>query len=189
MYGNAKKCPEQIEADKRFIKEMEQSCGGDRIMAAKDRVARAWNYFDKNVADTAMMRFNQAWLLDSTNADVYWGFGNLLGGQEKFKESLPFFRKSLWLNPDNPRVWEAAGQSYGNMYGDTRDKNEMDSCLYYLRGSFTRDPKGIGTISKLTIAYTYAMQKDSAVKYLKLADKIDTTLVPDEIRKMIRSLR
>lgn len=24
------------------------------------------------------MRFNQAWLLDSLNADVYWGFGNLV---------------------------------------------------------------------------------------------------------------
>ncbi|MCE6990723.1 tetratricopeptide repeat protein [Dyadobacter sp. CY323] len=189
MYGNAKKCPEQIEADRRFLQETDGLFQGDRKRAAEDRVARAWEYFDANVQDTAMMRFNQAWLLDSSNAEVYWGFGNLLGGQERFRESIPFFKKSLRLNPENPIVWEAAAQSYGNIYADTRSQKDLDSSIYYLRHSFRLDPKNSGTISKLTMAYLYAMKKDSATKYLKLAEQIDPGSVPDEIRRMIQSIK
>ena len=189
MYGNAKKCPEQIAADLVFLRETELQFNGDRKRAAESRIAKAWEYFDANVPDTAMMRFNQAWLLDSTNADIYWGFGNLLGGQEKFQESIVFFKKSLRLNPKNSIVWEAAAQSYGNIYADTRSKKDLDSSIYYLRQSYNLDPKSIGPISKLTMAYLYAMKKDSATKYLKLADEMDPGSVPDEIRQMIRSIK
>ncbi len=49
-----------------------------------------------------MMRFNQAWLLDSLNADIYWGFyGNLLG-RGKFK-SIPLFDRSIKINPSNAK--------------------------------------------------------------------------------------
>lgn len=97
MYGGVKKCKEQLEFDRKFIAEE------DKLLSRKESTAhfvkRGWEYLYAKKPDTAMMRFNQAWLLDSLNADIYWGFADLLGMQGKFKESLPFFERSIKLNP------------------------------------------------------------------------------------------
>ena len=189
MFGNSIKCPEQLEADIIFIKEMSEQFQGDRKKAAKDRVARAWDYFNRNIEDTAMMRFNQAWLLDSMNADVYWGFGNLLGNNKKHKEALPLFKKSLRLNPVNPVVWASTGQGYGNSYMQTKDKKELDSCIYYFRRSYLLDSSNGETCSKLTFAYLEAMQMDSAKKFQALTDQINPQLLPLEIREKIKNMK
>jgi tetratricopeptide (TPR) repeat protein len=189
MFGNSIKCPEQLAADITFTNEMDKQFQGNRKKAAQDRVARAWDYFNRNVQDTAMMRFNQAWLLDSMNADVYWGFGNLLGNNKKHKEALSLFKKSLKLNPINPVVWASTGQAYGNSYMQTSDRKELDSCIYYFRRSYLLDSSNGGTCSKLTFAYLEAMQKDSAKKFQALTDKIDPQLLSLEIREKIKDLK
>lgn len=189
MFGNAVKCPEQFAADVAFIAEISKQFQGDRKKAAKDRLARAWDFFNRNVEDTAMMRFNQAWLLDSMNADVYWGFGNLLGNNNKHKEALPFFKKSLRLNPVNPIVWASAGQAYGNSYMQTNDRKELDSCIYYFRRSYQLDPSNGETCSKLTFSYLEAVQIDSAKKFQALTDKIDPHLLTLEIREKLKDMK
>ncbi|MFD2145204.1 tetratricopeptide repeat protein [Mucilaginibacter antarcticus] len=74
-------------------------------------------------ADTAIMRFNQAWLFDSLNADTYWGLGNVLIMQGKFKESLPYFEKSARLKPGNSRLLQDMSTSYGNAFLKLKTKN------------------------------------------------------------------
>jgi len=189
MYGNAVKCPEQLELDKRFIETADKDFGGDRKKATEDQIARAWRYYEQRDEKTAMKRFNQAWLLDSTNADVYWGFGSLLGNQEKEEEALLMFKKSLRLNPANAIVWASAGQAHGSIYMNGGEGDNLDSCIYYFRRSYELDPSNGKTISKSTIAYTEAMEADSAKKYLAITDKIDPELVSGEIRRAIREMK
>jgi len=97
MFGSVKKCVHQIEADKEFF----ANC--DKVFKSRSEsiayhIQRGWEFFYKGQFDIAMKRFNQAWLLDSTNAGVYWGFGSILGKQEKYQESLIYFNKSLKLD-------------------------------------------------------------------------------------------
>lgn len=188
MFGNAVKCPEQIRADSAFLSIVDKQYHGDRKRAAKEWTARAWTYFKRNVPDTAMMRFNQAWLLDSTNADVFWGFGSLLGNQKKIVEAVLLFKKSIRLRPDNPIVWASVGQSYGNLFMRSDNKSELDSCIKYFKGSYRLDPSNAMTVSRLTIAYAHAMEKDSAKKYEAITDGINPGLLPKEVRKMIRKM-
>src|SRR5688572_8320435 len=108
VYGQIQKCKEQLDNDYKFLQECDKQFK-DRQAAAKFYVDRGWGYFYKNQFDTAMMRFNQAWLLDSLNADVYWGLGNIVGLRDKkLEESLTYFEKSLKIDPTNPRVWECS---------------------------------------------------------------------------------
>lgn len=58
-----------------------------------------WQYFDEGDLKTAMKRFNQAWLLDEKNADVFWGFGNVSLVKRDPKEAIEMFKKALELNP------------------------------------------------------------------------------------------
>ena len=131
MYGNIKKCKEQLDADKEFLKICDQTYSS-RSEASKAYVQMAWDYAYKNDKDTAIKRFNQAWLLDSLNADVYWGFGIIVAVDGKQEESIEMFKKSLELNPENSDVWYCLAISYNNMYSTTQNsqyKEEMFKCL------------------------------------------------------------
>ena len=183
MYGNAKKCKQQIEDDNRFIALCEKSTG--RKAAAEHMVMRGWQYLRSNQLDTSMMRFNQAWLLDSLNSEIYWGFGDNLGMQRKFKESLPFFERSLKLNRNNPRVWLDASTSYGNVFGQTNDQKYLDAAIDALKNAIKLDPNNPKYYGQLTSAYSYFMQKDSARKYMAITDKLDPNAVNPQVRKMI----
>jgi hypothetical protein len=73
MYGNIERTTEQKLADKEFINGMLRDYK-DTTIASKKLAKRGWYYFYNNVMDTAMFRFNQCWLMDSTYAESYFGF-------------------------------------------------------------------------------------------------------------------
>jgi tetratricopeptide (TPR) repeat protein len=183
MYGNAKKCKEQIAYDNKFIAECEKS--STRKDAAAHMVKRGWEYLRKNELDTSMMRFNQAWLLDSLNSEVYWGFADNLGLQKKYKESIPFFERALKMSPNNAKTWADESTSYGNIFFETKDIKYLSSTISSLKQAVQLDPNNAQYYGQLTSAYCYYMQKDSARKYMKLADKLDSNAVNLQARKML----
>jgi len=184
MYGRIKKCKEQIEDDKEFLATCDKT-GKSRKEVAQHMVMRGWQYLYSKKLDTSMMRFNQAWLLDSLNADIYWGFGNLLGMQGKYKESIPFLERSLKINPDNAKVWNDESTSYGNIFLQTKDQQYLNSSIFCLKKATNLDPKNPQFYGQLTAAYCYYMQKDSAMKYLKITEQLDPSVVNPEVRKML----
>lgn len=184
MYGGQKKCQDQMDADNLFLHRRD-SMFSDRKLACKYQLDRAWEYFYANILDTAMFRFNQAWLLDSTNADIYWGFGNLLGKQQNFEESLKYFEKSLKMNSNNSNVWLCASTSYGQLFYKSKDINLLNKSIEYLKIAVSLDPNNAIAYGQLTAAYTYFEQKDSAMKYLNITDKINPSAVKPAVRQFI----
>jgi tetratricopeptide (TPR) repeat protein len=184
MYGRVKKCREQIENDKEFLKDCDKTFK-TRKEATSHMIMRGWQYLYSKKPDTSMMRFNQAWLLDSLNADIYWGFGDLLGMQGKFKESLPFFERSLKINAGNAKVWQDASTSYGNTFFQTKDVKFLNSCVFCLKKAVNLDPKNPHLYGQLTSAYSYFMQKDSALKYLKITEQLDPNAVNPEVKRLL----
>ncbi len=183
-YGRQKKCQEEIEIDNKFIFSCDSSFK-DRKKAAKYYVKRAWDYFDEGKLDTAMFRFNQAWMLDSTNADTYWGFGNLLGMKKQFKESITYFEKSIRLNPSNPTVFECISKSYGQLFVKDTNTVHLDKAISYLKTSISIAPNIARSYGQLTALYTYFLQKDSALKYLVITDRLDSTAINPEVRQIL----
>lgn len=184
MYGTQKKCKEQLQADNDFLNDANKNFR-NRHLAAKYYIDQAWDYFNKNQPDTAMMRFNQAWLLDSLNADIYWGYGNLLSSQQKFLASIEYFEKSIQLNSNNAKVWECASTSLGQLFFQTKDQRLLDKSIDYLKKSLSLNPNNAGVLGQLTAAYSYFIQKDSALKYLKETDKIDPKMINPEVRNLL----
>ena len=185
MYGRVKKCNDQLESDREFLKESDKQFDS-RKEAAQFHVAKGWEYFYQNDFDTAMKRFNQAWLLDSLNANIYWGYGNILGLRDKkFKESLVYFEKSLTINPDNARVWESAATSYGQLFFETKDVDLLNKTIDYLKTSGRIEPNNARVYGQLTAAYSYFAQKDSARKYLQITDRLDPSVVNPEVRELL----
>lgn len=184
MYGGVKKCPEQIGYDQVFIASTSKEYP-NRNDAAKHFVKRGWEYLYAQKLDTSMMRFNQAWLLDSLNYQIYWGFGNLLGLQKKYSESLTYFKKALKLYANDEKVWQDYSISLGNLFFETKDVKYLNTSIDALKKAVHINPKSPRPYAQLTAAYTYFTQKDSAYKYLKITDQIDPTAINPEVRKMI----
>ncbi len=144
-----------------------------------------WEYFYESDYETSMKRFNQAWLLDSLNADVYWGFGNLLGTRHEFRKSVPLLEKSIKLNPKNSKVYECIATSYEQLFFETRDIALLNKSFDNLKASIQLDPNNASAFGQLTGAYSYFTQKDSARKYLALTDKLDPKAINPEVRKIL----
>ncbi|WMJ72072.1 hypothetical protein RCC89_02630 [Cytophagaceae bacterium ABcell3] len=94
MFGGKPKPLSQRKADEAFIQKMDSLEGG-RKQAAKYFVEKGWFYYHRDILDTAMFRFNQAWLLDPDNPDIYWGFGSLMGKRSDPETAKELFSKGL----------------------------------------------------------------------------------------------
>lgn len=183
MYGEVKKCPDQIKSDNEFLAACDKQFKNRNEASAK-YVEMAWGYFYNSNPDNAMKRFNQAWLLDKNNADTYWGFGNLMGMKRSFTQSISLLEQSIKLNPNNSKVYVSLSTSYGQLFFETKKMEYLDLTVQNLKKSLKLDPNNASNYSALTSAYAYYVQKDSLRKYLKITDKLDPKMISPEVRKI-----
>ena len=183
MYGEVKKCEQQIVLDKEFILESEKQFK-NRKKASEYYVSKGWEYFYKNDDDTSMKRFNQAWLLDNSNPQIYWGFGNILGKKNEFVESVKYLKKSIEMDPNNAKVYECISTSYGQIFYKTKEIKYLNLRIGNLKKAIKIEPKNGRAFGELANTYAYLMQKDSLVKYIKKTDEIDSKFVNPKVREI-----
>ena len=184
MYGNAQKCSEQIQADNEFLAASEKQFS-NRDLASQHYVTEGWKLFEQRQLDSAIKRFNQAWLLDSTNAKVYWGFASVLGVKRQFRASVPLFKKCLIMNPREANAWEGLSTSYGQIFFQTKDITFLYKSIDALKSCVKLTPQNARVYGQLAGAYSYFVQKDSARKYLAIADRLNPAAVNPEVRKLL----
>lgn len=183
MYGEIQKCDEQIKSDNQFLADCDKEFKNRKI-ASQKYIEKAWGYFYDNDANTAMKRFNQAWLLDKDNAEIYWGFGNLMGLRHETKKSIPLFEKSIKLNPNNAKVYESMATSYGQLFYETKRIEYLDLTIKNLKSAIKLKPNEAKYYGSLTSAYSYFIKKDSLKKYMKITDRLDPKMIEPEVRKI-----
>lgn len=94
-YGNVQKTEAQKKADKEFIESALKQDSTNR-KASDHLISLGFNNLYRDIK-TAMYRFNQAYLLDSTNTDIYWGFGGVYLTLGNYKKPLNNIKKDLQL--------------------------------------------------------------------------------------------
>lgn len=72
---------------------------GSREKASQAFVNNGFYYYHIDDLKNAMRRFNQAWLLDKENPEVYWGFGTVLHDKGQNCDAMDMMEKALSLNP------------------------------------------------------------------------------------------
>lgn len=172
-YGHILKTEEQKKLDEQFIEETIQleKFKGDRTEASSHMISLGFNYLYRGDLKTAMYRFNQAYLLDSINSDIYWGYGAVymtLGDYEKGKQQ---YENGLFQNPNNTHLLTDLGSYYmAQYYGlEQIDKRaaaaNLDSAIAYILKSYQLDKTDQNTIYKLSICYWNKSDCDNAWKY------------------------
>ena len=128
-FGRIEKTTEEKSSDTELINQAISEVGSkDSASTYYSQVG--FSYFNKGDIRTAMKRFNQAWLLDSTNALSYFGFSSVLTviGDNI---DLYFNSKSLKVSSiENPeKYWKIGMQKDGN------HKSEKFA-LYYISAGY-----------------------------------------------------
>lgn len=187
MYGRVEKCKEIVELDNEFIKSCDKMFP-NRQEASKYYGSRGWNYIDSNDLNTAMKRFNQAWMLDSNNASVYWGFGVVLGKQKQYQESIPYFERALSFDSNNANLYQDAANSYYNYSFSSKDKRAMLKGIECIEHAIKINPDSKRNYRQLTVGYYYLEQADSVKKYLGISDAKDSSLIESDLREELNRL-
>jgi tetratricopeptide (TPR) repeat protein len=115
----------------------------DREKAFDETIKLAWYYFyDRRDSSTAMKRFNQAWLIDSNNNEVFYGFGFLMAADGKVNEAIPLYKKALELKPTDSMAAARLGACY-------KDK----AYEQFLRSKSAKDPAVKAILAKSLVLF------------------------------------
>jgi tetratricopeptide (TPR) repeat protein len=182
QYGDVKKCPQQLQFDKEFIAETEKQFNNKKA-ASEYYASKGWEYFYKDDLDTAMKRFNKAWLLNNQNASVYWGFGNILGKKKEYEKSVFYLEKSIALDSNNDKVYYCIAISYGQIFEAKKDEKYLNLIIENFKKAVKINPNNGNYYAQIANAYAYYPKKDSVKLYIRKTDKIDPNLINPQIRK------
>ncbi|WP_092582104.1 hypothetical protein [Achromobacter sp. NFACC18-2] len=72
---------------------------GSPSAAAQAKIEQGYRLHRENQSGLAMRRFNQAWLLNPDNPEVYAGFAALLEDQRKVCQAMSMMDRAMSLNP------------------------------------------------------------------------------------------
>ncbi len=73
MWEGYEKTTADHESDKKFVKEAAELAGGDADAAALSLIEIGWRRIGQD-ANHAIRAFNQAWLIQPDNPNIFWGF-------------------------------------------------------------------------------------------------------------------
>ncbi len=191
-FGSAEKNESQIKADNDFIEEILKHYDNKQD-ASKKMTELGFQYlYERRDLQTAMKRFNQAYLLEPKNADIYYGYGTVyfnLGAMEKAREQ---FDKGLLINPNHSKMLTDYGTTYLGDYYNTLNSNpekakeNLEKSVQYLEKSYSIDDENSDTIYKLSILNMYLGNCKKANKYLEKADKMKNPNITEEFKAELK---
>lgn len=101
---------------------------------------KGFEYLQENQPDTAVYRFNLAWLLNPQNADAFRGLGIVASAQATPDAAIGLLGQGLALAPTSSLLLSDLGTSYLIRYGQTKKKKDLTTALDLLHRATTANP-------------------------------------------------
>lgn len=187
-YGYVSKTPEMIRADDEFIRRtMErQKFEGSRRKASEEMVSIGFRYLNENNVKVAMYRFNQAFLLDSTNSNLYRGFGAVYVYLQLYEKALAQYEKGIQQQADNPLLWRDYGrcflqQAITSGHVRVNDLQYINRAIEYLQKSASLNAKDAETWAQLAMSYILKQDCNKAKEMITAYKQHSTIALPEPI--------
>lgn len=186
MYGHRQNTKEQLRADEEFLKIVLEQEGTKRA-GSEHLIKLGFNYLYQNKLKTAMTRFNQAWSLDSTNANVFSGFGGVYFSLHAYDESLKMYKLGLKVDSLSTNLMTDMGTAYLSIYNENPAKKEnLASAISYLEKSYQLNSKNSSTVYKLIMCSLYTGDCEKAKKYFAECEQLEKNPVREEFRAQFK---
>lgn len=163
-YGNVPKTKEQKQADEELIKSYLEKEGSPR-KASELLIRTGYDYLYRGDTKTAMYRFNQAWLLDPKNDNVYWGFGAVYLMFQDYEAAMRQYDEGLRINPKSSNILTDKATIYLTKYQSGNSKDDLSKAIGLFEQSYSVDPKNQNTLFKVSASYFMKGDCDKAWKY------------------------
>ena len=186
-YGGAKRTKAQKTDDETYIKTATEEMHANRHDGSDQLVGLGFQYLEKGDLRVAMYRFNQAWILDPKNANVYTGFGTVYFIFQDYKKSVQYFDKGLALDPKNTNLLTYKARTYMSMFETTKDTASFFNSLSLLKKSYSIDQKNPYTTYMLSRFYIRINECDSAVKYYNKCKKSGGQPITESFEKALKA--
>ncbi|MCC2548874.1 hypothetical protein LJY25_20665 [Hymenobacter sp. BT175] len=111
-----------------------------RAEASKFFSNKGFEYLAENQPDTAIYRFNLAWLLDQKNADAYRGLGVISARNPTTDETVSLLTQGLALAPNDAYMLSDLGATYLIRYQQTQKKKDLKTGADLLTKALAANP-------------------------------------------------
>lgn len=174
MYGgfDRQSVPLLKKADNELISGVTQAFGS-REKASQAFFEQGVRFYRVNNLNKAMKRFNQAWLINTNNAEVFWGFAMIAHDRRNFCEAKQLIDKALLLGLKKAFTYADAGRIYtlcavSNRSLSTEQKNNLlkQSEGFYQK-AFRLSPKNDYIYGSLASAYYWQGHYNKAKKMIE----------------------
>lgn len=168
-YGHVLKSPDQLEADEKFRERTKNmSTFTDFRYASMEMINLGFQYLREGDLRTAMYRFNQAYLLDPTNTDDYWGYGAVYMQLGQLDIAEEIYKRGLSLDLTNHHLYTDLATIYSIRSQKNNDTVALNMAISLFEKSYAIEPKDVNTVYKLSVCYYL---KEDCAKAKKLFDE------------------
>ncbi|MGY2131005.1 tetratricopeptide repeat protein [Hymenobacter sp. HD11105] len=129
-----------------------------RAEASKFFSTKGFEYLTENQPDTAIYRFNLAWLLDQKNADAYRGLGVVKSSNPTPDESIQLLSQAAALAPTDALILSDLGALYLIRYEQSKKKKDLATGMEHMQKAITADPNN--AVAWQQMARGYYFQED-----------------------------
>ncbi|MGX5691427.1 tetratricopeptide repeat protein [Arcticibacter tournemirensis] len=171
QYGGAEKTQEQKSADQELI-DAYTAQEGSRRKGSELLVKLGFDYLYRGDLKTAMYRFNQAWILDSGNANAYWGFGAVYFSFGDFDNAQKQYDQGLKIDENSTNILTDKATIYMTSYMNGENESDYNQALTLFRKSYSIDSKNPNTLFKLSVCYFVKKDCGNAWKYYNECQKL-----------------
>ena len=177
MFGEVQKTEEQQQKDEKFLTSCDKSFV-NRQEASKFFVERGWEYLNEGQVDTAVYRFNLAWLLNPDNKDTYWAFGLVTSAKGKNEKAIEYYEKALTYEPKNSLLLSDIAATYLKVYSEgKKKKRDLKKASSYLSDAVAADSANAFALYNLSKVKFYEKDYNEAWTYLHKSRTVDLTQI------------
>jgi tetratricopeptide (TPR) repeat protein len=159
------KSQQQKVSQQKFLKENTKRFKS-KTLAGKYYVIQAQRAFNEQKLDSAMLLFGRAWLMDSTNNDILWGYGKIYGEKKMYDKAIFVLYRALDKDKNNPRLLTDVATSHLNRFYETSDPADLMQSKKLLKEAIVLKPNQTEAYYKLAINSYYLKEYDLAWDYL-----------------------
>lgn len=165
MFGQVAKTDAQQKADEKFLTSCDKSFES-RTEASNFFMERGWEYLNEGQVDTAVYRFNLAWLLNPDNYNTYWAFGLVENSKGNTQEAIGMFDHALKYQPNNSLLLSDVGAAYLQQYIKDKKKKSLKQATAFLDRSLKADQNNAFALANYAQVYYYNKKYTEAWDYL-----------------------
>ncbi len=186
-YGEIEKTKEEKKSDEEFISNVMKKFKSEGD-ASNHMIELGFQYLYKGDLRTAIYRFNQAYLLDKDNSNIYWGYGAIYMAFGRFDLSREQYEEGLKVDSNNDNILVDYGTTYlGEFYNyyqtdQSKASEKLDKAIEKLSDAYSINPNNSNASYKLSICYLYKDSCEKAKEYLELSEKIGNPNITDSYK-------